>query len=881
MKKIKGKGIDGRFISFIILILVSATLPAQVTINLNQSAVCNSFNYADLWNVQLLYAGSEPIAVYLTVEIVSGDEDNGTEYLTVKSNVFSLEPGNNARIPDLNANFLYKDEPFKKAFTTTGMPPGNYYLCYFLHSAQNETESARACIFIKVKGTSGRLKRAIGKVAEFNGHAEAEAFYNYRTFSPSNSSPGYIRLMISPALEVFDLPFSGSFALSTEKGIDIRSMSKYTISYDYDRFINTVKQRAIEYLAEPEIPDVPFVKPDLTNPLKESLSIGSIMKNPRVIEELERLKELKMTEQLMSDSVFIHIRENNNQEIISKFTGYKDFTLDDRQFNDTLTCLRAYSDTLRVRYERYYYLLKKEKGYLALIRKKQKLDSLLAGIQSNVQEINKENITDKVNSNKEKEFSSMNNPKLQKLELLKHKLWLLYDKYLLLVNDLSIGTFLPYYSDLTLSGISVNGFNITLQPGKFHCRFSKGKMNFDSNPENTFGYQYSRKMIAGALGYGFKDKSNIRISFLTTDDDEGDAADTTLLHRKYHPVSNRVIAVQGRLELFKKKIIIDGELVGSHTMSNNTNLAPEEFYVDSFPYSNSASGLSWIRDIFLQKPQMMGINVDYAFKTTVTGAFFSNATRFSVTAGRTGPGYYSAGVPYLYSDRINIDTELGQQLFKKSSRISVFCNYNHDNLDHNKLFTTYNITAGASFNIKYRKLPSVTIGAMHVNITNAVIKIRSTVINMMAAHHFKKRKVNHYASFMTTLNYTTNNMKNCLLAGNFILNHLANFPGNLSLRSSVTYSLGHKGDSITDFLIGSMAFTASLWKITSNSFGIKIFKSQTGMYYGLFFETYITINKFFAFRLSSSDNFAIPYLFSGRGLNTKDLMVRGTLLFNW
>lgn len=882
MKEIKGKGIDGRLISFIIFILVSTTLSAQVTIHLNQNAVCNSFYYNDLWNVQLIHTGDEPSSVYLTIEIVSGNEDNGKEYLTIKSNVFSLQQGNNSSgIPDLNATFQYKDEPFRKAFTTTGMPPGNYYLCYILHSAQNDLETARACIFIKVKGTSGRLKRAIGKVAEFSGHAETEAFYNYRTFSPSNSSPGYLRLMFCPAIQIFDLPFSGSFVISTEKGMDIRSITKYTISYDYDRFINTVKQRAMDYLAEPEIPDVPFVKPDLSNPLKESLSIGSIMKNPKVIEELERLKELKMTKQLMSDSMFSLIGKIKNQQIISKLSGYKDFTLDSSQYRDTLACLRAYGDSLRVRYDRYYYLLKKEKGYLALIRKKQKIDSLLAGIQSNVQGINKENITHQINRYKEQEFSNKNNPTLQKIELIKHKLWDMYDKYLMLVNDLSIGTFLPYYSDLTLSGISLNGFNITLQPGKFYCRFSKGKMNFDSNPGNTFGYQYNRKLIAGSTGYGYMGQSNVRISFLTTDDEEGDNADTTLLHRKYHPVSNRVISVQGRLELFKKKIIIDAELAGSHTTGNNTNLSGGEFYVDSIPYNNTESGLSWIRDILTQKTQVMGTNVDYAFKATMAGSFFSDATRLSVTVGRTGPGYYSAGIPYLYSDRFNIETELGQLFFKKSSRLRVFCKYNHDNLDHNKLFTTTNITAGTSFNIKYRKLPSVTIGAMHINITNSVLKSRSTVINMMVAQHFKKRKVNHYISFMTTINHTTNNVNNRLIAGNFILNHLANLPRNLSLRSCITYSLGQNGDSLTDFLIGSMALSATLWKITSNSFGIKVFKSHSGMNYGLFFETYITINKYFAFRLSTSDNFALPYLFSGRGFNTKDLMVRGTLLFNW
>ena len=131
------------------------------------------------------------------------------------------------------------------------------------------------------------------------------------------------------------------------------------------------------------------------------------------------------------------------------------------------------------------------------------------------------------------------------------------------------------------------------------------------------------------------------------------------------------------------------------------------------------------------------------------------------------------------------------------------------------------------------------------------------------------------------MQYNSNNITKDLVIGNFILNHLLTISKNLSLHSSVSCNISYNSDSIKDQVIGSLAISTSLWKVTNNTLGAKIFNSHERMNYGFFFETNINVNKYLSFRLNINNNLINNYLYEGSTYNANDLMVRGSLFFRW
>ncbi|MES2779264.1 MAG: hypothetical protein V4651_05135, partial [Bacteroidota bacterium] len=117
------------------------------------------------------------------------------------------------------------------------------------------------------------------------------------------------------------------------------------------------------------------------------------------------------------------------------------------------------------------------------------------------------------------------------------------------LRKLDFGTFDPDYTTLVLSGVSLTGVNVEINPGKVYGAFTWGKAvaNFD-NPLNLKAIAGGRNIISGRVGFGNKDNLLIAVSILKGTDDSGNSVKDSF-YDYYLPNSNYVLGIDAKYKI--------------------------------------------------------------------------------------------------------------------------------------------------------------------------------------------------------------------------------------------------------------------------------------------------------------------------------------------
>jgi len=123
-----------------------------------------------------------------------------------------------------------------------------------------------------------------------------------------------------------------------------------------------------------------------------------------------------------------------------------------------------------------------------------------------------------------------------------------------------IGETYPAYSKYILSGTKVSGLDLEYQTGLLYLAVS-GMNNLKAIDAVNFG----RKLFAGKVGVGGKDDSHLHITFMKAKDDINslDVNDATKVTSGMSPMENVIIGTEGKLRLFKDRVMITGEISSS------------------------------------------------------------------------------------------------------------------------------------------------------------------------------------------------------------------------------------------------------------------------------------------------------------------------------
>jgi len=214
------------------------------------------------------------------------------------------------------------------------------------------------------------------------------------------------------------------------------------------------------------------------------------------------------------------------------------------------------------------------------------------------------------------------------------------------------------------------------------------------------------------------------------------------------PKANYLFGIEGRLDLFRKKLSLEGEVSGA-MLTRDTRDADLE---------NKAIP-DWVRNMIHPK---ISSSVDYSY--TLKGTFNNEKSATKVTAGvrMLGPGYTSLGVPNLSTDKLEVKSKIEQKLSNNQISLTGELLWYRNNLIDWKRFTTSvtRLSFGAYF--RFKGLPAVSVlfapTFMKNNASSLSDKLDNKffVTSVFTGYGYQKGDVNLYSSLSYFMNSSSN-----------------------------------------------------------------------------------------------------------------------------
>jgi hypothetical protein len=454
-----------------------------------------------------------------------------------------------------------------------------------------------------------------------------------------------------------------------------------------------------------------------------------------------------------------------------------------------------------------------------------------------------------------------------------------FDKILYSVKSLTIGLATPQYSQFSLSGMAVNGFSIELEPFKFYASFTYGTVMNPVLTTNSQNASYKRNLYAGKFGYGPKEKSHIHVTILSSTDDSTsiNPRDSIYLYYKL-PQDNKVISVDGQLNLFKNKFIISAELSGSQTIKDLT----------SYSTNNIINGVqqadpgNWLVNIFTQNKNVSKSVTDYAVTGKMEASLFKDRTKVSATFKRIGPNYYSFGLPFLIRDMMTFEVKVSQSIWKNRIQLSAFIRRNEDNLEGTKPQTTQFYNYGFDFGLKIPKWPSIKAGLTPLVLQSDTSYFNMIALNVNSTYSFRIRKVQNISSLSFIKQMSSANDTNM----HFDITYVT-FLHSIQLKKGPSINLNSSYiSSITSLLrkdtwvVGAGA-SFTVLKLWNNLLGGNVFINQNELKWGAYWQTNVNLLKYLTLSLRIENNQFNTYLNLPGINNYTQFTCRTSIIARW
>jgi hypothetical protein len=402
-----------------------------------------------------------------------------------------------------------------------------------------------------------------------------------------------------------------------------------------------------------------------------------------------------------------------------------------------------------------------------------------------------------------KEFSKLSDKQKNKLEsdagsMVRSKLHPVL-KIMSTFRALGIGTSYPDYTPLTIRGVPLTGINVEINPGFLYLAFGGFK-----NKKPIDNVSYKRDIYTGRIGVGQKDGSHLYFTGLFAKDNENSIM-TDAFNQSLTPKANYLFGIEGKLDLFRKKLSLEGEVSGA-MLTRDTRDADLEN--EAIP--------GWVKNIIHPK---ISSSVDYSY--TLKGIFNNESSLTKITAGvrMLGPGYTSLGIPNLSTDKFEVKSKIEQKLSGKQVSLSGELLWYRDNLIEWKRNTTTVTRFSLNAGFRFKGLPSVNIlfapTFMSNNATSPDEKLDNKyfVASIFTGHSYRLKDMNLFTSISYFMNSSSN--LDSIITENISVHNLSlgqsvgfKFPLNLSCSFSMSfarypgeYSRILSGDISADYIL--------------------------------------------------------------------------------
>lgn len=365
----------------------------------------------------------------------------------------------------------------------------------------------------------------------------------------------------------------------------------------------------------------------------------------------------------------------------------------------------------------------------------------------------KDFITEKIEKQKNKlleegnkEFSKLTDKQKDKLESdAKGKVMSKINPLLKIISSfrtLCFGTTYPDYTPLTVRGVPLTGVNVELNPGWLYLAFGGFK-----NQKPIDNEAYGRNIYTGRLGAGQKDETHLYFTGMYVKDDENsikvDSSNQILT-----PKANYLFGIEGKLDLFRKKLSIEGEISGAMLTRDTRDADLESEAIPQF-----------VKNLIHPK---MSSSVDYSY--TFKGIFNNEKSNTKVTAGlrMLGPGYTSLGVPNLSTDKFEVKSKVEQKLSNKQIGLTGELMWYRDNLIDWKRYTTSVTRFSIGANFRFKGMPFINVLFAPTFMSNSASSLNDKLdnkfytVSVFTGHSYRKWDINFFSSISYFMNSSSN-----------------------------------------------------------------------------------------------------------------------------
>jgi hypothetical protein len=551
--------------------------------------------------------------------------------------------------------------------------------------------------------------------------------YLYQT-TPQN----FVRTFVNTEIELFGLPFSAGYTYTTESNPGPNRINNFRVSFRYDRFFQGIRSKMDKKLETDKADKIKRVT---------RLDIGSLD------QELSKLQH-----------------ELNSREFKRSFQKNREvLDLGDR-------------DTSFRKTFRYKKAFQKQQDFTARLDRIKEIEKLKLDYSKYSQVADYDTRIRELNLSKPGDFRKG----ARRFGLIRPG-----QSIFLSLKKFDLGTFDPDYSVLVLSGVSLTGINVELNPGNLYGAFTWGKAvaNFN-NPLDLKALAGGRNIMSGRIGLGNKDKLLVAMSVLKgTDDDRNRVMDTS--YNYYLPSYNYVVGVDAKYRI-SSNAEAGVEYAKSHNrqISQETRSAEEQIGRLINPNEGKFSS-AW-----------------YAY-TRVN--LLNNRTRLKASTRYIDPFYYSFGTPYLRRDNFRVEFKGDQLFWKNQFTLGATYRRDKDNLYDLKQGTSVNNTLIFTTQLRIKKYPylvltySPNFQSFYNSALRAQINSRIMLYNAITGYTYQNKQLmaNTMLSYSRQYNVTNQAEWQTFDVSQYGLNEQVTLRKiSLTMNAGINYALPkHQGDT--------------------------------------------------------------------------------------
>lgn len=332
---------------------------------------------------------------------------------------------------------------------------------------------------------------------------------------------------------------------------------------------------------------------------------------------------------------------------------------------------------------------------------------------------------------------------------------------------LEVGRARPSYSPLLLSRVPLTGVNVAVRFGAFYTAFAGGDLQREISTA-AFGYnRYRQTMYFGRLGIGKEGSNHLYLQVLQAKDRESSIVSDlqtqfirkpdTLIHLtdtffipsdtillSVSPKESLLAGLGGGVSLFRKKLILEGEVAGGlHTANTRSDTLGGDLLPD------------WALKIYTPR---LTTSLSYAARTKAV--LNLRTTRLQLAWEMAGPGFQSPGINYIRQDYQSVQANGSQYLFRRRFSLQPQLRWYRDNLSGTRQTTTTTLIWGITALWQPAKLPYVSINfAPHAQTLRSEGVNISNTAKVIVVSSGKNYRLNRKISGFTGITWSSQQMK--------------------------------------------------------------------------------------------------------------------------